>query len=80
VPCHRSCVASIRPALVHLVTGADDVVLLHLLPLTSQPSSLVVVVARPEGIIDMPRRHRDMTLGQAGVSCGRRGRRSFGSQ
>jgi hypothetical protein len=32
MPHHRGCVTSIQPALVHLVTGTYDLVLLHLLP------------------------------------------------
>jgi hypothetical protein len=48
--------------------------------LTSRPSSFVVVVARPERTVDVPRHRRDVALRWVGVCHRRRGGCSFGSR
>jgi hypothetical protein len=50
---------SIRPVLVYLTTRVSS--------LTSQPLSFVIVVACPEGTIDVPHHQHDMALGGVGV-------------
>jgi hypothetical protein len=70
VPCHHSCVMSILLALIHLTTCVSS--------LTSQPSSFIIVMAHPEGTINMPCHQHDMELGGVGVCHRQHSRRSFG--